>query len=277
MLDGLSQKLRNTLSLISLRGYRRTLVRIFEKLLGLESEIIEIKTSINRRIGISTGFVVQEGLFTGMQISSDPWWGRFDIASKALGRYEHHIQKVLEQVVSTRSVDFVDIGAADGYFAIGMALQKNVKHVHAFEMSHKGRERLNLMINKNGCSAKCSIYGHASSEGIINCLGATRVGVVLIDIEGGEYDLLTKALLNFLSSCWIIVELHPWVVSSEKSEEFLNNISTYHDVRFLTRESYDPDQISVLFGLNDDQRLLALSEGRGKRMEWAYLCPREID
>ena len=61
---------------------------------------------------------VAYGPFKGLKFSSDAWWGR-ERASMILGLYE---QEVLESLtnIPKKYKSFIDLGAADGYYGIGV-------------------------------------------------------------------------------------------------------------------------------------------------------------
>ena len=75
---------------------------------------------------------VAHGPFKGMQLSRQAWWGTKDACSKLLGVYERQVQEKLEAFASHASV-LVDIGAADGYMAIGAVRSGNPNELHGVE------------------------------------------------------------------------------------------------------------------------------------------------
>ena len=84
-------------------------------------------------------FTVKNGLFKNLKINKDISWGKADIASKVYGLYENNIQKVLAKI---KKPILIDIGAADGFFAIGCIYSGISKHCYAFEQSDLGRSAL---------------------------------------------------------------------------------------------------------------------------------------
>ena len=56
-----------------------------------------------------------------------------------LGTYEKELNSVIEEACAAHPSLIVDVGAAEGYYACGMALRNPQARVVAFEMQAKGR------------------------------------------------------------------------------------------------------------------------------------------
>ena len=222
------------------------------------------------------GTQVKYGIFSGMEISSNVWWGRHDFLSKLFGQYESHILSKLREL-SKNYDHFIDIGAADGYYAIGLLHSKLYKTVTCFEISDKGRLVISENAILNNQSENIKIYGEANKDTLEKEIDSLKSCVILCDIEGAEFDLFSKEVLKVLRNCEIIIELHDEFIGSGKDrrKRLMNDAQEFFEINFIERDNPTPNDYEELKGWNDDLRQLAFSEGRPCRMDWILLTPRK--
>jgi hypothetical protein len=219
--------------------------------------------------------IVKAGPFAGMKLSNEGWWGGSDKAARLLGSYEDSIQeKIYLLSEEITAANFVDIGAADGYFAIGVSRFPSIEKVFAFEVSEIGRNSLqhNALIND---IHNIIIDGLADVEKISIIEDQNERLIYLIDIEGAEYELLSKDFLSVVRNSHLIVELHPFLVANgdSKQSSLLNRCEDYFHINFIDHFP-KPRPTDDMLGLNEDEVLLAYSEGRAVPMQWLFLTPR---
>lgn len=125
---------------------------------------------------------------------------------KILGIYEKELYPTLTKFLSTSDM-CINIGAAEGYYAIGCALKFPKLQVIAYEMDERGREcmlelkNINL-VNNVKIKNKFTCLDFDSIQNISN----SRV-TYLIDIEGDEKHIFSQYYSHFNNSNFII-ELH---------------------------------------------------------------------
>ncbi len=192
-----------------------------------------------------------------------------------LGSYEEHIIHLLKEFSGDRYSQFIDIGAADGFFAVGVVRSQIYSNSIAFEISEKGRETIKRCAKLNNVSTDVEVKGLADLESLHEAV-SNKSSVVMIDIEGGEYDLLSGEVLAVLKECCVICELHPWLIpdGDQKQEKLINACENLFETRVIRRNSYDPNKIARLNCYSDEQRLLAMGEGRHRNMNWLVLTPK---
>src|SRR4051812_19305855 len=66
------------------------------------------------------GARVLQGPFAGMQYVTESYGSQ--LVPKLLGSYENELHDLVEQIVAQRPKIVIDIGAAEGYYAVGLAL-----------------------------------------------------------------------------------------------------------------------------------------------------------
>ena len=129
----------------------------------------------------------------------------------------------------------------------------------------------------NSVEDRIEIHAEATEATIKNVLGDIDSGLILCDIEGAEFEVLTDEFLLEVSKFHLIVELHDHVVTggSVRREKFLENASKYFTSEVLVSEDIPISRFRELENLPDDYRALAFSEGRPYAMQWVVLSPRE--
>ena len=197
--------------------------------------IRERQARISREIFDKFNGTVQRGPFKGLKLAPDPWWGELDLGSQCLGYYEQEILELISALPDEATKTFIDIGAADGYYAVGMLLSGKARKCICFEASEEGQAAIRKTWALNGAPGELEIYGIADQIEFLSLPELQhKQTLVLIDIEGGEFELLTYAALSKLGGCTLIVELHNW------TSEF---VSKYES---LIRRAFDMFNISVV-------------------------------
>ena len=263
-------------SVLKKDGFSWTIVRIFLVILKQPNEIQRAKNKVLNKIILEHGHQVAYGTFKGMKLSKNTYWSKNDIITHILGVYEKHVLKKIIEFSKKGNYPFIDIGAADGYFAIGMAFSETFKKIYAFEIDEEGRRSLNRNIENNLCKDKVVVDIEANFETLKEIVDKNKSAVILIDIEGSEFDLLDDNLLQLLSNCYIVCELHPTLSANgfEKQNMLINNAKAFFDVSIIQRESYCPNKFSELNEFTDEERLIAFGEGRENNMNWLILEPK---
>ena len=257
-------------------GFSWTIVRFFLSTLKQPNEIQRAKNKVLNKIILEHGYQVAYGAFKGMKLSKNIYWNKNDLITHILGVYEKHVLKKIIEFSKKGNYPFIDIGAADGYFAIGMAFSEIFKKIYAFEIDERGRKSLNRNIGNNLCKDKVVVDIEANFETLKEIVDKNKSAVILIDIEGSEFDLLDNKLLKLLSNCYIVCELHPALSANgfEKQNMLINNAKAFFDVSIIQRESYCPNKFSELNEFTDEERLIAFGEGRENNMNWLILEPK---
>lgn len=270
------KKIERLLTIVRTDGVRAAFIAAMTILLGEKDAVKKAKDKVLKRLVAMNGYVIAYGPFKGMKLNGDVWWGKYSVNSKLLGVYE---KNVLDKICAySNFIDgpFVDIGAADGYYAVGVAYSGLSDCVYAYEISQKGRDRLVQNAVLNDCRDKVVVEAEANYERLSALLEKHAQALVLIDIEGAEYALLDQRTLALLRRSFIIVELHPWKAEDGVSRErdLIARAEEHFRVAYIADAVRDPNQFRELDQFSDDERLLALSEGRERNMRWMALEPK---
>ena len=158
---------------------------------------------------------VLSGPFKGM------WTDNSHVGSpslpRALGTYELELHETISSLLSENIDVFVDVGAAEGYYAVGFALRSKVAKVIAFEAEVSGHKALREAAERNGVSEKLEVAGYCDHTTLSLALDKSGRTLVMVDIEGAEGDLLDPNIVPALRQVSIIVELHPQYTADVRS------------------------------------------------------------
>ena len=185
--------------------------------------------------------------------------------AKLLGVYEIEIAGWIEEGLVARPSVFVDLGAADGYYAVGAKVRCPGIDVIAFELAPIARRELEELGAING--VQVDIRGQATAQTLADL--PLHDAMLLCDIEGAEAEVLDPSPL---ATCTVIVELHEQV-SPGVTDLLLRRFSDTHHGEIVRSAPRDPRGFPQLSVLTPTQQALALDEHRGD-MAWARFTPQ---
>ncbi|GGB45626.1 hypothetical protein GCM10011316_17120 [Roseibium aquae] len=218
---------------------------------------------------------VSQGLFKGLQLNRDAWWGKSDLGAQCLGLYE---KEILDFISARAPFDtFLDIGAADGYYAVGLLHAKKTRKAICFEISEEGQRAINENWQRNEKPGELEVHGEATKKNIASVASnLTDKTLVLIDIEGFEFQLLSKKVIAALGKCTVIIEIHNWIDGFEnKYPDLLKNLDRFFDIAIISPSERNTQSIELLRSYTDDNRLLVSSERRPCLMRFLHLTPKK--
>ncbi len=154
---------------------------------------------------------VLAGPFVGMRYVPRSSGSAF--AAKILGTYEKELVPFIEEVIQQNPAYIVDVGAAEGYYAVGLLTRLAKARCIAFEMTVAAQVLMKQMAEANGVEQRIEAHGYCDAAHLKRALcGASGVPVVIMDVEGAEMLLLDQEIVPELSACRILVELHDHMV-----------------------------------------------------------------
>ena len=219
---------------------------------------------------------VQYGPLKGYKIPEESHWGGLARPSMLLGLYEQEVVNVLLKHAEKRDV-FVDVGAADGFFAVGLVACGIFKRSYAFEINANGRQVIKKSSEINGVPHSVSVSGRFDKDFVAKAdeLDLSR-SVVLIDVEGDEFNLLDSPLIEQLRGAVVVVELHDFHFADGEAlkSALYARLKTHFELTTITTGAREVPRSELLDAMSDNERWLLCSEGRARRMEWLIALPR---
>jgi hypothetical protein len=217
---------------------------------------------------------VRAGPFAGMRYI-DGAAGSVHL-SKLLGIYERELNACIEQACALNFPLIVDLGAAEGYYAVGMALRNPKARIIAFEMDAKARAALAEKGRLNNVADRVEIRGKCEPEDVERALADTPRPLVICDVEGYESVLLDPTTVPSLQRASILVELHEFIergITDKIRERFVATHNTTHVWQQERSIAEFPFKDFYTRWLPESYLRWAVSESRPEQMSWFWMEP----
>jgi hypothetical protein len=259
-------------------GFRRTVTKALYILMvrsKIVNDIADRKDHLNTLLDRKFQATVAYGPLKGFRFLPESWWSKPDRAAMLLGLYEQEILTEVLTASAQRDV-FIDIGAADGYYGVGCVTQGRFDRSICFEISPKGQEVVRKTAVLNGASDRVSVFGKADAA-VLTGLPATDLhsAVVLIDIEGAEFDFLDAPVITLLQNAVIFIELHEWQFDDGDARlaALERRVAPFFRIDRFTTGARDLSVFPELADMSDVDRWLICSEHRTRLPQWWKLTP----
>jgi hypothetical protein len=218
---------------------------------------------------VSSDGVVLAGPFAGMRLSLDASWG--GLAARLAGTYEEEIASQIAHLAAASPTLVADVGAAEGYYAVGLARLLPATPVVSFDIDPRAQRACRQNARLNGID-NLTVRGRATPNELARWLPP---GALLVcDCEGYEGELLDPDLLPVLRKCSIVAELHEFARPGVTAL-VLQRFSTSHVIDLI--DAGDRSEIPPhLDFLSPRYAHRAIEEGRPRHpvMQWAVMRPR---
>lgn len=219
--------------------------------------------------------VVIAGPFAGMRYPRMASAGSA-LAPKLLGTYELELATTVDQIIRADYERIVDVGSAEGYYAVGLAMHHEDATIFAFDIDPTARQACHELATINGVSDRTHIQGICSPERLLS-LDLGNRALIWADCEGYERTLFTPEVIVALRRHDVVIELHDAIdlgISLHLTAAFEGShrvelIDSIDDIR----KTYTYD-VPVLEGAPLEDRHALLAESRGGQMQWLVAWSR---
>lgn len=250
-------------------------IRALKSLLKLKFK--SRKTPINEiTFLLKTGlnFTIHKGPFKGMKYI-DKSSGSV-LLPKITGTYECELHEIINKISKTDYSLLIDIGAAEGYYAVGFAYLNKANsnfRVLAYDVDQKAKENLKELATLNNLHDSIEINDlfqlkelqKFSSEKII----------IICDIEGGEKDLLNPEEEPLLLKCDILVEIHDGNDSNEIKNILKQRFDSTHNIKHIIFDENHVFRKKYLGWIKNRKAMgIIANEGRKYGLDWFYIVKK---
>jgi len=230
---------------------------------------------LERFVAEWAGAKVSGGIFAGLHYVSASHGSV--LLPKLLGTYEKEVQKVFTRWGDVEFDQIVVAGAAEGYYAVGLARRYEHASVIAYEAASQARQALHELAVLNGCESRVTARGLCSCSALAADTANARLPLVIVDIEGGETLLLDPEVVPALSRSFILVEVHDMMVPASGAA-LQARFATTHRIERIdsiarTQADVPPALLAALPRLLRSRALDALNEWRPPGMYWLAMSP----
>ena len=253
------------------------LSRFFER----ERGQIVLESPRNRMISdaiktLIPDLVVKHGVFSGMKYPGAVSVGS-SLFPKLLGSYEQELNPVIKRICREEYSEIVDVGCAEGYYAVGLALRIPQATVFAFDTNPQALQMCKSMARLNGVADRLVAGSYCDAE-TLRAIHFSRRGLVIADCEGYEKQLFTEKTVNRFATCDLLIELHDFMdisISGHLRQLFerthdIETIQSVDDIKKAQSYHYaelEPYELHV--------RKTLLAEQRPAVMEWFWMKAKD--
>lgn len=193
--------------------------------------------------------------------------------AKLLGCYEQPLQPYIEQAVQKQYATILNIGCAEGYYAVGMARRMPNTRVFAYDLNPKAQEICKALATKNKVDDRVRIGGLFKPNDFAAYAG--QHVLLMCDIEGAERELLDPAVAPALQSMDIIIESHECLITGI-TQLLIDRFKASHQITVVQddgqRHLDKPPQ--WFLNLAHLDQLLATWEWRSGPTPWLVMQPK---
>lgn len=215
------------------------------------------------------GKVVYSGPFEGMEYLDYATEGC--LLPRLLGCYEDELHADLARFQKGGLRTVVDIGCAEGYYAVGLARMMPEVRVDAFDIDPKAREACADLARRNGVEDRVSISGEFTGDMFERYVD--QDALVIIDAEGFEDVLMNPELYPALHKLKIIMETHP-MFKPGVVDRMHARFGATHDIVVHLQGPKAPKLPQWLQDLGHLDHLIAVWEFRAGPTPWFVMTPK---
>jgi hypothetical protein len=203
--------------------------------------------------------------YTGEAVGSQP-------GPKLLGTYESELAAVVDDCCTRTFANVVDVGAAEGYYAIGTLRRMPNANGVAFESEPAGQRLLESMAKLNGVSNRLAIHGQCALPDLSAALKPGTSNLVIMDVEGAEDELLDAQRCAGLGSAWILVETHEHLAPGVTGR-LMRRFEATHEIKRIDSQPLSATTLPTIPGLSPATIRLLADEMRSHPMSWLWMTP----
>jgi hypothetical protein len=202
------------------------------------------------------------------------------LPSYVLGSTELELRSLIERLIARKYGTILNIGAADGYYAVGLARRSPLTNIVAFEAISELHPIIEATALLNGVADRIRIAGHCDSGRLRSELIQARPPVLIfVDVEGFETQLLDLGSVPELRSTDIFVETHDAFVPN-CTETVISRFQKTHGIeRFIARPrditDFPPDFLPLLPKLFPRLAIDLMDERRMGIQQWLFCAANE--
>jgi hypothetical protein len=218
------------------------------------------------------GSTVLGGPFMGMVYPQDLATASINLANKLLGSYEKELYPLLKRVPEDCRKRVINVGAGEGYYAVGLTRLFSGSTVYAFDTSELERKRLHSMVLANGAGTRIEIGSFCDPAQLASLL--LGPAFILSDCEGYELELLRPDRVPALREATILVELHDFLRPDITTEVF-RRLSPTHHLELVNQEPRRLTDFPLLSHFSERRSRVILDELRPASQQWLFALPTQ--
>ena len=261
----LNQKIKNTLLTSLSKESSNEIIHLNNalRLLSKWRSILITNTYIKNE-----GLKVFQGPFKGMKFLKESSEGCH--VAKLLGTYEQPLHNYLEKIISFDYKLIINIGSAEGYYSVGLAMRSKASRILSFDINEEAQKACKELAIENDVEDSIQIESEFYPS-ILKDYKHTK-SLLICDVEGDEKKLLDINNYSEFKEIDILVESHECIVPGI-TDELINRFSSTHQISII----YDNGQRIInnapnwFLELAHLDQLLSTWEWRSGATPWLFM------
>lgn len=222
---------------------------------------------VSSRVVEHCGTTVFRGPFSGLRFPTRVLLN-IPCAQRLIGSYEKELHPIFWDLNPHAGYEMVvDIGCAEGYYAVGLALLLHLP-VFAFDVDAEERRRCRETAELNGVGSLLQIGAYCDRPALRRLANGKRCFVVS-DCEGYEMELFDREAASNLRRSDVLIEIHE-TQQNGVYNSICNAFMTTHSIQTYEAVARNLDEYSELDFLGVDKPK-AIEEWRDTRQKWVFL------
>lgn len=217
--------------------------------------------------------VVLGGPFKGLKYKNSESYGSA-LTPKFLGTYENELVELVEIINKTDYQVLIDVGCAEGYYAVGFAKFGKFKKVYAYDIAEEARLLCSIMSKENNVEDKIEVKGLFNKDEFVKLKEKYKNSkfLLILDVEGSEVSILNDLHDVLDKNVDILIEVHDFIDTSitKKIEKMFENIphkKIFSIDDFQKAVEYD---LKILKEYSFLEKYYLFLEGRPQQMKWMF-------
>lgn len=220
----------------------------------------------------AAGGRVASGPFAGLRLAPHPFLPHL------LGSYERELHPAIESLCARQWRTIVNVGGGNGFYIAGLGRRIPGARLVVFELTAEARAVIAATVARNGLADRTTILGAAEPANLAEALGGTGPTLVVMDVEGAEYELTDPARVPGLSTATMLIETHDLLVPGCRDVILARYGATHAITAIATRPRTMADFPAALAPSlarwMPGRCVESVQEWRGGPQEWLLLEPR---
>lgn len=251
-----------------------TAVRVFEPVVGM---LTTYRGSLRPTLRFVRhhGLTVRAGPFAGLAYPRTAVLEVPGLPTRLAGSYEAELHDPIEALIDAAPPLIVNVGAGEGYYAVGMARRLPRSRVVAFEADPYHARLCAELARANGVADRIEVRGTCTVEALAD-LDPPPGTALICDCEGAEEELVDPARVGWLARGSLIVEVHQSFVPG-LLETVSSRLRDTHELETIpSRRRYleDHEMFWNVPRLSPVQQESVMNELRPWRTPWLWAAPR---
>lgn len=222
--------------------------------------------------------IVRNGYFKGMKYPVFQAAGSA-VYPKFIGSYENELNFIIKKIIDRKYDLIIDVGCAEGYYAIGFARIFSNAKIYAYDTEQKARQLCADVAKINHVNDRVTIKSKLDANELRDFNFQNKNVLIISDCEGYEKYLFTSENIRNLKNCDILIETHDLFDLSISS--YLINLFKATHCDPIIVASIDDNKKAQTYNFPETTQLdlstkkILFAEERKAVMEWLFFQKQE--